>query len=253
MLLMKLSRLMTTATHRLAITMLCLAALGTWTPAARAQTAYAPGGLFIHPTAFTPPAHEFSIYAAAFTQDEAGGSNESYYPLSLTYTPTDRLQVSGLYVYHQGRNEPSHSHVGTFLKYQLTPDTRSHPALALAGAYAGNDHLESMVAGVMSHAFLRGNRVLTTLHLGVKWGREADKAGGVDDVGGFLGAQVPLNRQWDLVGESSTRLKFDRSSASSIGLMYHNRAGNGISVGLVNGGRSSRMKFFFGVALPLGH
>jgi hypothetical protein len=220
---------------------------------ARAQTPYAPGGLFVHPTAFTPPPHQFSIYAAAFTQDEAGGSNESYYPLSVTYTPTDRLQVSALMAYHQGSNEASHTHLGGFLKYQLTPDTRTHPAFALAGGYAGRDHLESTVAGVASHAFLNGNRIVTTLHMGVKWGRESDNNGGQDDVGAFVGAQIPLSREWGLVGETSTRFKFDRSAASSIGFMYHTRRGTGISVGLVNGGRSSRMKLFFGVGFPLGH
>lgn len=219
---------------------------------AHAQPAYVPGGLFVHPTAFTPKAHQYSSYSAAFTQDEAGGSNESYYPTSFTYTPTDRLQVSALFVYHQGRDEPPHSHLGTFLKYQLAPDAPSHPAFALTGAYVGNDHLESAVTGVFSHAFILRGRAIMTLHLGGKWGRTSEQIGGVSDIGGFIGAQVPLSRQLDLVGETSTRLKFDRSSATSIGFMYHSRNGTGISLGLVNGGRSSRMKPFFGVGVPWG-
>jgi hypothetical protein len=220
---------------------------------AHAQTAYAPGGLFVHPTAFTPRAHQYSMYSAAFTQDEEEGNNDSYYPITFTYTPTDRLQVSALAIYHQGKDHPSHTHLGGFLKYQLVQDTPSHPAFALAGAYIHNDHLESSVAGVFSHAFVSRKRLLTTLHLGAKWGRTSEKEGGVDDIGGFIGAQVPLSRAWDIVGETSTRLKFDRSSASSIGFMYHTRGGTGISLGLVNGGRSSRMKLFFGVGLPLGN
>jgi len=221
--------------------------------AARAQTTYAPGGLFVHPTAFTPKAHQYSIYAAAFTQDQERGINNSYYPFSLTYSPSDRLQVSGLFVYHQAADDPSHTHEGVFLKYQILPDTRKTPAFAIAGAYVGNDHLESSVAGVFSHAFLRGTRVVAILHAGAKWGRTGEDDGNVDDVGGFVGAQLPMSRQWSLVGETSTRFKFDRSGASSVGVMYEPAHGPGISLGLVNGGRSSRMKLFFGVAYPFGH
>src|SRR5258708_5420337 len=79
--------------------------------AARAQTAYAPGGLFVHPTAYTPRAKQFSLYAATFTQDQAQGINNSYYPLSFTYTPTDRLQVTALLAYHQAADGPSHTHM----------------------------------------------------------------------------------------------------------------------------------------------
>jgi hypothetical protein len=220
--------------------------------AVHAQTAYAPGGLFVHPTAYTPRAHQFSTYAAAFTQDQALGINNSYYPLSFTYSPTDKLQVSALAVYHQAADDPSHTHLGTFLKYQFLPDTSSHPAFAITGSYIPGDHLESTVAGVVSHRFVHNGRVLTTAHLGIKWGRTSDEERGRDDVGGFVGLQVPLNREWNLVGETSTRLKFDRSSATSIGVMYQPRHGIGLSIALVNGGRSSRMKPFFGVAFPLG-
>jgi hypothetical protein len=219
----------------------------------RAQTPYAPGGLFVHPTAFIPKAHQFSTYMAVFTQDEGPAENSTYYPLSLTYTPTDRMQVSALATYHQDTDEPSHTHLGAFLKYQILPDTLRTPALAIAGGYSGNDHLESTVSAIVSHRFLSGKRVAVTLHTGVKWGRTSDNEGGMDDVGGFIGAQVPITREWDLVGEASTRLKFDLAAASSIGVMYHTRGGTGISLGLVNSGRSKSPRLFFGVGFPLGH
>ncbi len=220
-------------------------------PNAQAQTPYAPGGLFVHPTAFIGRPHQFSTYAAAFTQSENSGADASYYPFSVTYTPTNRLQVSALIAYHQQSGEPSHTHMGGFLKYQIVPDTRSSPAFAIAGGYVGNDHLESSVAGIVSHRFLNGNRVVATLHSGVKSGRSSDRIGGVSDTGTFVGAQLPLARQWDLVGETSTKLKFDVAAASSVGVMFHTRGGTGISVGFVNGGRSKSLRFFFGVGLPL--
>jgi len=218
----------------------------------RAQTPYAPGGLFVHPTAFTSRAHQFSVYAAAFTQDEQRGINNSYYPLTLTYTPTNQLQISALAAYHQASDDPSHTHLGGFVKYQLVQDTIRHPAFAIGGAYVGNDHLESSAFAVASHAFRARGRVATVLHLGAKWGRTKEEQGGVDDFGGFVGLQVPVAKEWDIVGETSTRLKFDAASASSIGFMYHNRSGVGVSLALVNGGRSSRMKPFIGVGFLVG-
>src|SRR5438105_3861830 len=54
------------------------------------------------------------------------------------------------------------------LKYQVVPDAPSHPAFALTGSYLPHDHLESSVAGVFSHGFAAGRRVLAVLHLGAK-------------------------------------------------------------------------------------
>ncbi len=218
---------------------------------AQAQSVYSPGGLFIHPTAYTPPSHQFSAYAAAFTQDEAAGRSQAYFPLALTYAPTDKLQVSAMAVYHEGKNTASYGHFGAFVKYQLLSDTPSHPAFALSGAYIGHDELESSIAGVFSRTFARQGRVFATLHLGVKWGRSSDGNGGASDFSGFFGAQIPLSREWNLVGETSSRLKFERSSASSVGFMYQTRKGLGISLGMVNSGRSSRMNPFFGVGIPV--
>ncbi len=220
---------------------------------AQAQSVYSPGGLFIHPTAFTPPTHQFSVYAAAFTQDEARGRSQAYFPLALTYVPIDKLQVSALAVYHEGKNTAPYGHFGAFVKYQLLSDTPSHPAFALTGSYVAHDELESSIAGVFSRAFTRHDRVFATLHLGMKWGRSSDGDGGASDLGGFVGAQIPLSREWNLVGETSSRLKFDRASASSVGFMYQTRKGLGISLGIVNSGRSSRMNPFFGVGIPVGN
>ena len=232
--------------------LLCIAFLCRMPIAATAQAAYAPGGLFIHPTAFIPPRHHLEVYAAAFTQDEDQDITASYYALSLSYAPTDRLQVSGIAAYHQAAYVASHMHVGPFIKYQLASDTPSHPAFALTGLYLPNDHLETAFTGVFSHALAKNGRTLATVHAGAKWGRMADEHGGMSDFGGFVGLEVPLAREWNLVGETSTRLKFDMNPASSIGVMYHSRSGLNLSLGYVNTGRSNKMKLFFGVGYPFG-
>ena len=218
---------------------------------ARAQTAYAPGGLFVHPTAYTPKRDSFSMYAAGFNQREDAGMQDNYIPISFTYSPTNRLAVSALGIYHDGFDHPRHIHLGSFIKYQLTPDSATRPAIAITGAYVGHDHLEEALAGVVSHAFVSRQHVYFIAHTGVKWGQTAE-SGHPNDFGAFTGLEVPLNRQFRLVGEYSTRLKFDRAPASSIGIMWRAQNGSGITVGVANTGRSSSMGFFFGVGLSLG-
>ena len=216
-----------------------------------AQAAYFPGGLLVHPTAFTPPRNATSIYMAGFTQ-KVDGMSMSFYPLSLSYSPTDQLQVSAITAYHQDADTPTHTHIGGFVKYQLLPDTKVHPAVAVTAAYVAHDHFESTLTGVASHALTHRGRVVTTLHLGAKWLRTPHDFGGQSDIGGFIGAEVPLSRQWTLVGETSTRFRFEPSAASSIGVMYHSKRAPDITIGFVNGGRSDSLRFFFGVGYPFG-
>ncbi|HLJ54567.1 MAG TPA: hypothetical protein VKT77_05960 [Chthonomonadaceae bacterium] len=228
-----------------------LAALLPFASSAGAQTAYAPGGLFIHPTAFALPEHQLSLYAAAFTWRSPGETESTQFPVALTYTPTGRLQVSALALYHNEADEPPHTHIGAFLKYQIAPDSRSSPALAIAGTYTGRDHFETALSATSSHAFRSGGRRIVALHVGLKWLRTADKEGNQSDIGGFIGAQVPLGRNWDLVGETSTRLKIDFASATAFGVMYHSRRGTLLTFALLNDGLSQPLRPFFGVGLPL--
>ena len=102
------------------ILLLGLACMGASGGTAGAQTAYVPGGLIMHPTAFTPRRNSIFFYGAAFTQNE--NVTESHYPVTLSYSPTDNLQVSFLTAYHQAATKPTHTHLGGFVKYQLLPD-----------------------------------------------------------------------------------------------------------------------------------
>lgn len=217
-----------------------------------AQTAYAPGGMIVHPTAFTPRRGALNLYMAGFNQYEEDMNHQNnYVPLSLSYSPTDRLQLSLIAPYHDGADHPRHIHVGPFFKYQVLPDSSRHPAFAITGSYLERDWLKASAAGVFSHRFFAGNRPLLTAHAGVKWGM-TNAAGNQNDIGGFMGLQIPVNREWNLVGEYSTRLKFDPAPASSVGVMWRSRQGLGITIGFANTGRSNRMGFFFGVGYALG-
>jgi hypothetical protein len=218
---------------------------------AGAQTAYAPGGLIIHSTAFALPKHQLSVYAAAFTWRSPGDTDNTQFPVALTYTPTDRLQVSALALYHNEQDEAPHTHIGGFLKYQIAPDSRNSPAVALTGSYVGRDHYETAISGIVSHEIRSGGRRILALSAGGKWLRTPDDEGNQTDFGGFVGVQVPLSRNWDLVGETSTRLKFDFASATAVGVMYHSRRGALLTLGFANSGLGNSLRPFIGVGLPL--
>ena len=111
---------------------------------ARAQTAYAPGGLFVHPTAFTSHRGALSLYAAGFDQYEDEGRQENYIPVSLSYSPTDRWQISALAAYHDGFDHPRHIHLGAFTKYQLVPDA---PTRAPQPAMQATSVVSTITAG----------------------------------------------------------------------------------------------------------
>jgi len=230
--------------------LLLLVSLGAYSRTADAQTAYAPGGLIIHPTAFTSPRNSFFLYSAAFTEESSATS--SLYPTSLSYSPTDNLQVSAILAYHQSANLPSHSHIGTFDKLQLVPDAPNHPAFAISYAYVANDFRETSVSGVASHNFTRNKHPLLTLHLGAEWMKVPPYAGSKQDTSGFVGLEVPLSRLWTVFGETGTRLDFDTASATSFGVMYHARHSPDFTLGFLNTGSSKDLRFFFGVGYPFG-
>lgn len=221
-------------------------------PCAFAQTAYAPGGLFVDPTAFTPREGQWNLYAAFFDQYEIEGKEDHYAPVNVIYSPTNSLEVSFLTVYHDGFGHPHHFHLGGFVKYQFIPDAPRHPAIAWTAAYVGRDHMQWSSAAVVSHAFLNSRgRASIIPSVGVKWGSASEDATGTD-FAGFVGLQVPVGHGFQVIGEESTKFKFDRGCASGIGASWTSRTGTTLTLGYVNTGRSIKPGFFFGVGVALG-
>ncbi|HVK01938.1 MAG TPA: hypothetical protein VM490_00540 [Armatimonadaceae bacterium] len=215
---------------------------------AQAQTFYGPGGLFVHPSAFSPKPGSRSMAASIITQDSDHGSGQ-YVPVSLSFGLTERFSAGALLISHRGDAHP-HDHGGVFAKYQLARDSASRPAFAVAGAYRRQDSMETSLAGVASHQFLgRSGRPLVVGHLGVKYGRHPS---GRDDVGAYGGVEVPLGGDVRLVGELSTRLRFEESAARGLGLFWGKPGTVSVGLGMVNLGRGRRDGFFFGVGYPLG-
>jgi hypothetical protein len=228
-----------------AIPLLCLCR-----PAA-AQTFYGSTGLFVHPSAFSAPRGAIGLTASVMTQESEGHIN-TYAPASLSYGLTTRVEGGVMYVRHTGDDVHAHSHLGGFAKYQILPEARTRPAVAIAGTFRNTDMLEHSLATVASYRFQRGDRTLVTGHAGIKWGHANHAHDGASDVAGFLGLEYPLGQRLRLVGETSTRFSFEPDAANSLGLAWAAPNGMHVGLGFVNIGRSDSARFFFGVGYPIG-
>ena len=212
------------------------------------QTFYGPGGLFVHPSAFTPKAGEVGLHVS-WGRQRLGANDAEYQPTSIAGGVTDRFALGAMTIYHREDGLKTHVHGGVFGKYQFLRPGGNRPALAIAGGYRHQDHLETNLAGVLSHHFRRDGRAVLTGHAGIKYGRTPH---GEEGAAGFLGMEVPVADRVKLVGEISSRFSFEPSAASGVGVMW--AAGSGVSVGVgwVNTGRSDDNRFFIGVGYPLG-
>src|ERR1051325_6644710 len=136
-----------------------------------AQSFYGPGGLFVHPSAYTAPAHTYALNATWGSQSEYGARDE-YQPITFSSGLTDRLEAGALVLFHHGEDTHRHAHFGIFSKMQLLPERLSHPAFAIGGLYRHTDALETTAFAVASKGFTSGSRSLFTAHLGAKYGRQ---------------------------------------------------------------------------------
>jgi hypothetical protein len=216
-----------------------------------AQTFYGASGLFVHPTAFVGRPQSLVLNVTVGKQSRDSGNRDTYIPVSLAYTPSNRLEVGALYVTRRGTNRTRH-HEGAFAKYQLLADSRTLPAFAIAVTYRHDDDLEWLVNGALSHNFIVKGKTVVTGHAGVKWARSSADFDHRQDSSEYVGVEVPLASRLRLVGETSTRFRFEVAAASSIGLMWSAPNGANLGVGFVNLGRGVGRRLFVGVGYPLG-
>src|SRR5579871_2272288 len=203
---------------------------------AQAQTLYGPGGLFIHPTAFTSPQGRFGLNVSYFTQLVGSNTSTDWIPVSLTYSVSNRAEIGALFL--ERRFGEYRTSAGAFVRYQILPDATSHPALAIAGSYLDGDVKQSSVSAVFSHVFRHNGRTLLALHAGGQWARRSDIIDPSDGVSGFLAASVPLGSRFSLVGEAGTKFGFDRHETSAFGLTWQASKIIQLGIGFVNTGRS---------------
>lgn len=232
------------------LSILSLGLLG-FAGAAGAQSTYGPTGLFVHPTAFVGPANRFHLYASWFSQDTAKGRMD-WLPVSLSYGLSDRAEVGGLYVHNSGPAASEKEHGGGYAKYQLVRDTATRPAFSIVATNLHGEPLETSVVGVLSHAVAANGRTVFTGHLGLKYGRSGMPPTGQDDMGGFIGLEIPVARNLVLAGDVGSRLSFESSVPHGYGLIWTGPREASVRIGFINIGSGGPDAFFIGVGYPLG-
>jgi hypothetical protein len=190
-----------------------------------AQTLYGPGGLFIHPTAYTPPAQSLTLSASYFTQDIAGDRATQWVPLGLSYGVTSRLEVGAMYVDRLASNGLDRGSAGVFLRDQIVRETAGRPAVALSGSYLGSDVKLASVAASAGYHFRSAGRTVLIGHAGIQWGWRGDGVPPGDSVSEFIGAEAPVRYGVSVLAEYGTRFSFDYKESSALGLMWHSRHG----------------------------
>jgi hypothetical protein len=215
------------------------------------QSVYGQGGLFLHPSAYVRPAGSVNFGVSYFTQTTQGGQSE-WNPYALSYGFSDRFEAGVTAVRHQGESVESHAHVGPFFRYEALSDTPSRPAFGMTVSNLPSDLRELTVAGVFSHRFNQQKWDSLAVHVGAEWVRTGGETGNQTDFAGFVGIQLPVVRNIVLVGDIGTKLKFEPSNASAIGLMYSGPRGGSLAIGWVNNGRGHSNEFFIGAGYPIG-
>jgi hypothetical protein len=217
-----------------------------------AQTLYGPGGLFIHPTAFTPPAQSLTASASWFSQQIPGKRATEWVPLGLSYGITSRLEVGAMYVDRLAAKDLRRGSGGLFLRGQLMRETRSQPAVALSASYLGSDVKLASVAASAGYHVRSGGHTLLVAHGGLQWGWRGDGVPPADSLSVFVGAEAPVRYGISALAEYGTRFSFDYKESSALGLMWRSKHGFSVAAGYVNVGRSSANRFFIGVGVPIG-
>lgn len=220
--------------------------------ACSAQTIYGANGLLVHPTAYPSPYTGLRLNLSYLNTQDRNEGQVHYIPLNLTYGVNSRFEVGATYL---NRVEDGHNRASGGLngRYILTPDAVSHPAVAVSGSFLAGDFRRSSAGLLVSHQFTCRSRPLFVLHTGVLWVQWQSGQPVTDGVTEYIGASVPLGRQFSLLGEMGTRLHFDEAAESSVGIQWNDsRSGAAIGIGYVNIGQSRNGGIFIGAGYALG-
>ena len=195
-----------------------------WSHAAHAQTAYGPGGLFVQPTAIVPPARTLDLNVSTFTQRIGGRPSAQSIPHRwLTRSPTEFRRDR--YFCTDRSMAASFCPAACSQSMPLTPDKQDRPAFALTGSFLTGDVRLASIGLVASHACRSGDRTVLSLHAGGLWGRRDDIRNPGNSLSAFVGADVPLSREFSLVAEYGTRFSFDYKERSSYEVVWRPRRG----------------------------
>jgi hypothetical protein len=221
---------------------------------AQGSGVYGPSGLFLHTTANLPPRGAPTVGATWFTQvrkTPLGDRTITWVPVFVDTRLGPRAEVGGVYLYQRFQGE-SLSSYGGFAKYQILPEQAKAPAVAIDTEFITGDLRQAAVNLVASKEFSHHAERPLRLHLGWTVLRRSDLQGPNGrfhdtDNAPFGGIEIGVARNLRFIAEGETKLKFNASAATAIGLMWTPSPQIGLAVGWVNTGRSVSSRLFIGV------
>jgi hypothetical protein len=210
--------------------------------------------MFLHTTAYLPAKGSPTIGATLFTQvrsTPAGEQDITWVPFFVDTRVGPQGEVGVVYLHQRFQGE-SLSSYGGFGKYQLVPERKDAPAVAVDLEVITGDLRQAAFNVVASKEFSRRPERPLRLHLGWTIHRRADLVGPSGrfhetDNAPFVGVEVGVARNLRLVAEIEGKLEFYPEAASAIGVMWTPSDRVGVAVGWLNTGRSVESRFFIGV------
>ena len=217
-----------------------------------AQTSYGNVGLFVHPTAEISPDQKLRVNLSYLNVPSSSINREGHWiPFNLNFSLNRRAEIGATYITRISGGKARGSE-GLFAKYLLLEETHTRPAIAITGNFLSGDLRLNSVSLAASKSVFRRDRKLFIFHSGIQYVGWRDSDEDTSGICGYVGANIPLSRQFSLQGELGTRLAFDNGATSSIGVLYTGDHGFKIGTGFANNGRSKNGGFFFGIRIPLG-
>jgi hypothetical protein len=218
---------------------------------ASAQSLYGPGGLFLHPTASTPPRGQFTPSFLFLPQhNPAADSTRIWLSSSLDYGLTDNLEIGGTFLKVTGWNrDPS---FGGFIKYRFLDETETIPALAVGFTGLGFGDVNTRIGFFAARKqFNRDGRFPVTLHLGVQY---VDVVDGVekDEFQPYAGVELGLTSRLSFIAEGRPRMTGEFGTPLALTLSYRVTRNWNFAVTWANNGLSDTPKFGFGAGFSLG-
>jgi hypothetical protein len=238
--------------RHVAVTLLCMALLGSPATVVNAQSLYGPGGLFLHPTADVPEKGQVTVGVIALPQHihpTAGlHTNPTWISGTVDYGLNDNIEVgfTSLGITHF---DPS---FGGYFKYRFRRESSRMPAMAVGFTFSGFGECDGRAGFLALRKQLSTNdRHPIVGHVGLQY---------INVLGGlpynqFLphaGVEVGVARRLTFIAEARPRGKGDIKTSTALSLSYQYGKGNRLVVTWANTGQSVQPRFGVGVGYLIG-
>jgi hypothetical protein len=203
-----------------------------------------PTGMFLNPTAETPPHGGVMPQACWLHQDQGGGTFDGVMAMG-SYTFPSNTEVGALLLSLDLPSGDTETEPGAFVRQLLLSSEGFRPALAVGGAFIEGDPLtrQDVFAALAQPLTPADVAVAVRLHLGARW----RFAGNRDDLIPYGGLELGFSEAWSVFVETAERSDFDRRTPYAAGVQFHGKRGLGLSLAAGNSGSGDDLGFFFGI------